>query len=105
MEYKQQWTEFEVQSLAYGILRKHLYPGYLVRGEYKFPECRTDIAIFKANKDSPPELKVVVEVKKSMNGTSISQGERYEELLKVPCVYIRGADEAYKVLSKVSEYL
>ena len=105
MNYKSQWTEFEVQSLAYGILRKHLYPGYLVRGEYKFDACRCDIALFKAHKDREPELKLIIEIKKSANGDSVSQGERYEDLLKVPCVYIRGVEEAYKVLSKVSEYL
>lgn len=103
--YKQQWTEFEVQSLAYGILRKHLYPQYLVRGEYKFDKCRTDIAIWKANKDADPELKLVLEVKKSTTGTSTSQGLRYEELLGVPVIYIRGVDDAYKVLSLVQEYL
>lgn len=104
-KYKQQWTEFEVQSLAYGILRKHLYPGYLVRGEYKFDKCRTDIAVFKAHKDKEPELKLVVEIKKSDQGTSTRQGERYEELLNVPVIYVRGGDEAYKVLSLVSPYL
>jgi hypothetical protein len=104
-KYKAQWTEFEVQSLAYGILRKHLYPGYLVRGEYKFPSCRTDIAVFKAHKDKEPELKFVIEIKKSSTGEATKQGERYEDLLGVPCIYVRGADEAYKVLSKVSEYL
>lgn len=103
--YKQQWTEFEVQSLAYGILRKHLYPGYLVRGEYKFPNCRTDIAVFKAHKDQEPELMFVVEIKKNPSGAATAQGERYEDLLNVPCIYIRGVDEAYKVLQKVTMHL
>ena len=103
--YKAQWTEFEVQSLAYGILRKHLYPGYLVRGEYRFDRCRTDIAVFKAHKDKEPELKLIIEIKKSSNGISENQGMRYEKLLGVPCIYIRGVDEAYKVLSRISEHL
>lgn len=31
--YSKQWTQFETQSLAYGLLRKALYPQYLVRGD------------------------------------------------------------------------
>lgn len=103
--YKKQWSEFEVQALAYGILRKNLYPNYLVRGEYKFETCRFDIAIFKAHPDKEPELKVVLEIKKSPKGHSISQGERYESAAGVPCVYIRGGEEAYQVLQKVKPYL
>jgi hypothetical protein len=103
--YKKQWSEFEVQALAYGILRKNLYPNYLVRGEYKFDTCRCDIAIFKAHKDKDPELKVVVEIKKNPNGTTTSQGIRYSEALGVPCVYIRGGEEAYKVLDTVRPHL
>lgn len=103
--YKERWSEFEVQSLAFGILRKNLYPEYLVRGEYKFPFCRIDIAIFKAHPDKEPELKLVLEVKKSHKGTTIAQGNRYESLLKVPCVYIRGVQDAYDVISLVSPHL
>jgi hypothetical protein len=103
--YNKQWSEFEVQALAYGILRKNLYPNYLVRGEYKFETCRFDIAIFKANKDSEPTLKVVLEVKKSPKGKTTSQGERYTSVAGVPCIYIRGGEDAYKVLELVHPYL
>lgn len=104
--YKHSPSEFEVQSLAFGILRKHLYPAYLVRGEYKFPKMRADIAIFKATEDKDnPELKLIVEVKKNPLGTGISQKIRYEGLLDVPCIYVRGYDDAYKVLSLVEEFL
>lgn len=30
--YSTLWTQFETQALAYGLLRKALYPTYLVRG-------------------------------------------------------------------------
>lgn len=33
-KYSTLWTQFETQSLAFGLLRKALYPTYLVRGEY-----------------------------------------------------------------------
>lgn len=105
MTYKKQWTEFEVQALAYSILRKNLYPEYLVRGEYKFTGMRADIAIFKAHPDKEPELKIIVEIKKSSVGTTTRQGERYESLTGVPCIYIRGGEEAYKVLELVRPYL
>lgn len=104
--YKTKWTEFEVQSLAFGILRKNLYPHYLVRGEYKFPKMRADIAIFKAMPNGQePELKLIIEIKKSAIGTSETQGMRYSEILGVPCVYIRGGEEAYKIMEKIQEYL
>jgi hypothetical protein len=31
--YSKLWTQFETQSLAFGLLRKALYPNYLVRGD------------------------------------------------------------------------
>lgn len=103
--YNSKWSEFEVQSLAFGILRKNLYPDYLVRGEYKMEKARFDIAIFKAHKDKEPELKCVLEVKKNKYGTTTSQGERYSAITGVPTVYIRGGEEAYKVMELVKDYL
>ena len=103
--YKKQWSEFEVQALAYGILRKQLYPEYLVRGEYKFEKCRVDIAIFKPHLTMEPTLQCVVEIKKNPNGHATAQGERYTSALNVPCIYIRGGEDAYKVMEKVSPYL
>lgn len=103
MTYKKQWSEFEVQALAYGILRKNLYPKYLVRGEYKFDRCRTDIAIFEAAEE--PILRCVVEIKKNPYGEATAQGTRYEAELGVPCIYIRGGQEAYQVLEKVGAVL
>lgn len=104
-EYKKQWSEFEVQALAYSILRKNLYPNYLVRGEYKFTGCRVDIAIFKAHSDKEPELKLIVEIKKSPNGTGTGQQTRYQHLTGVPCIYVRGGEEAYRVVEMVQPYL
>lgn len=105
MSYKKTWSEFEVQALAYSILRKNLYPDYLVRGEYKFPKSRVDIAVFKAHQDREPELKVIIEVKKSSNSRSTSQGEKYTEITGVPCVYVRGGEDAYNILNLVTPHL
>lgn len=107
--YNKQWTEFEVQSIAYGILRKNLYPEYLVRGEYIFPATeaqrglRADIAIFKAGVE--PELVCIVEVKKSETTHSTRQGERYTKRTGVPTVYVRGGSQAFKVMDLVKPVL
>lgn len=33
-KYSTLWTQFETQSLAFGLLRKAIYPKYLVRGDF-----------------------------------------------------------------------
>lgn len=104
-EYNKSPSEFEVQSLAFGILRKNLYPAYHIRGEYKFPTMRADIAIFKNSPDGNHQPVLLLEVKKSPTGESTSQGKRYESVVGVPCLYIRGYQEAYKVMELVHPYL
>lgn len=51
-KYSSLWTQFETQSLAFGLLRKALYPTYLVRGDHG------TICIWKAtlDKTSPTYL-------------------------------------------------
>ena len=106
MPYRTSWSEFEVQSLAFAILRKNLYPNYLVRGEYKFDHCRVDIAIWKPTEDKrQAELICVVEVKKHANGNSKLQEEKYQRLLGVPVVFIQGGNDAYKALELITPYL
>lgn len=119
--YKKGWTEFEVQSLAYSILRKALWPKYLVRGEYFVEKgnkeethplsisngCKLDIAIFTPfnEKNEVPKLVLAIEVKKGTKSISTKQGERYSKILGVPCIYIRGKEDAYEVLQLVKPYL
>ncbi len=87
------YSEFEVQAHAYWCLMA-AFP--LVRGEYKFPPtehsagARVDLAIF----DSRGNLALVIEVKKSEGSHSESQGERYSRVTGVPCMYIRGMEQA-----------
>lgn len=88
------------------MLRKALYPEFLVRGEYRFRDCRVDIAVFKTTYDhSKPELKLIIEVKRTERDKSTEQQHRYQELLGVPCIYIKGATEAYKVVETVLKML
>ena len=106
LPYRTTWSEFEVQSLAFGILRKNLYPDYLVRGEYKFEHCRVDIAIWKPTPDKrEADLICVVEVKKRANGNSKLQEAKYQQLLGVPVVFIQGGNDAYNAVELVKPYL
>ncbi len=110
--YSHSWSEFEVKALAYSILRKALYPKFLVRGEFKFPKtqevrgCRLDIALFLPGiEKQAPVLILAIEVKKGIKSRSEKQGKRYSELLQVPCIYIRGKEDAFNVLNLVQSYL
>lgn len=53
MNYSTLWTQFETQSLAFGMLRKALYPQYLVRGDFG------KIKIYKAGEDKNNPLFVL----------------------------------------------
>ena len=112
--YSHSWSEFEVQSLAYTILRKALYPKFLIRGEFKFSKnycsqsrgCRVDIAIFTPwIEQAPPKLLLVIEVKKGIKSRSETQGKRYSDLLGVPYLYIRGKTDAFNILELIQPYI
>ena len=117
--YKKKVTEFEVQALVYQLLQTALSPlHYVVRGEYKFSVslstgaragakrgCRPDLAVFQIRVGLDPRLLCVLEVKKSAVGRSTKQGERYSDLLEVPCLYIRGLAQAKQVVALIQKYL
>jgi hypothetical protein len=52
-KYSTLWTQFETQSLAFGLLRKALYPTYLVRGDYG------KIEVYKATADKNHPIHVL----------------------------------------------
>lgn len=52
-KYSSLWTQFETQSLAFGLLRKALYPQYLIRGDFG------KIEIYKAMLDKNNPLHVL----------------------------------------------
>ncbi len=98
-------SEFEVQALAYWNLKK-AFP--IVRGEYKVkrPEfgrlgARLDIAIF----DKKAQLRLIIEVKKSVRSFSTRQATRYSELTGVPCMYIRGWEQAFEAVGLVKQFI
>ena len=103
-KYKEAPSEFEVQSCAYGILKKNLPEEYCVRGEYKLPYMRADICIWKKT-ETGHDLILVIEVKKNPNGNATAQGERYSNICLCPCIYVRGFKDAYRVLDLVKPYL
>lgn len=117
MDYKSTITEFEVQSFVYQHLQQRLPANHIVRGEYKFskkslrssstgalPGCRPDISIFYHAPDGP-QLLCVIEIKKTQDGESTKQGQRYSQLLNVPCIYIRGMEMAKHAFDLVHPYL
>ena len=105
MKYTQGWTEFEIQSLAFSLMRKHLYPAFLIRGDYQLEGCRAPIAVFKANKGQGPTLKLIVEVKQPDDAVPSGNLKSYAETLGVQYVLIAGLKEAYKAVEKVQEHL
>lgn len=55
--YSKVWTQFETQSLAFGLLRKALYPKFLVRGDLGV------INIYRPTADvKNPELALTIHV-------------------------------------------
>ena len=103
--YTQSWTQFEIHSLAFSVLRKHLYPAFLIRGDFKLDGCRTDIAVFKSNKGKPPTLKVIVEVKQQDDASPTKAIQEYAKQNEVAYILIAGLKQAYKALDLVQEHL
>lgn len=89
--YKKAWTQFETQSLAFGLLRKALYPTYLVRGDLG------TITIYRPTVDitQPKELMTI----HVMASDSKEQSGFHE---KEPGKYVLiGGDQAYNILKLV----
>ncbi len=99
-------SEFEVQAIAFITLINNLPKGYRVRGEYKFKGkdgkrgCIIDLLILK---NGIPYL--ALEVKKNPKSRAKSQKIRYEEFLKIPCIYIKGLKQAQDVMEIVKTYI
>jgi hypothetical protein len=111
---KDEPSEFEVQAVAYILLKPH-FP--IVRGEcvlrmgdrtrrsirdayqYKSRGVRADIALF----DSNSVLKMIVEVKRKEDSTAQEQGVRYKIACGVPVLYIRGMKQAEDALVLVQQ--
>lgn len=92
-------TEFEVQATTYMKLKWGLKE-YTIRGEYAHKGCRPDISIFRDK-----ELIAVVEVKRSATSKAKEQKSRYELLLGVPCIYIKGYSDAFNAVEIVKAVL
>ncbi len=97
--YSKSWTQFETQSLAFAVLRKTLYPEYLVRGDHG------QIKIYKPTVNtSAPILKLIVKVE-----ASAAQENCKAELLaaqdNIPVLLIVGGTTAYGAADLVKPYL
>jgi len=64
--YSTVWTQFETQSLMFGILRKELYPKFIVRGE------TGKIKIYKPTADKyNPVLLLTLNIHASTNAAEV----------------------------------
>jgi len=93
--YSKQWTQFETQSLAFAILRKSLFPDYLVRGDFG------EITIYRptADKNNPVKL-LSIKVQPSLN----KEMESFVRLDDATYALV-GGGAAYKVLEHVKPLL
>lgn len=94
--YSKLWTQFETQSLAFGILRKNLYPKYLVRGYNGY------INILRPTENQfKPEKVLTIHVTASDSKAQCGffQREDKTEFLLV------GGDGAYKINEFIKPYL
>lgn len=93
--YKKQWTDFETQSLAFGTLRKALYPKYLVRGETGV------IRIYRPTVDTnKPELLLTITIKAS---DTADQAGFFKT--DTDCYHAVGGNIAYKILDHITPLL
>lgn len=121
--YPKKYSHFEVHSEAFHNLKKQW--SCYVRGEVLFKNdqmvpyfgrtrksyrnARFDIAIFNPDES----LKLVIEIKPTKNGGRIPQGKQapkqgdfYKRLTNgVPCLYIRGMNEAMNATKIVNDFL
>jgi hypothetical protein len=89
------WTQFETQSLAFGILRKQLYPNYLVRG------YTGKIVVYKPTVDKTNPIKlltVIVQASESSDNQGFTKTGENEYTLV-------GGNTAYQIVNLVKPLL
>lgn len=95
--YTKTWTQFETQSLAFGLLRKALFPNYLVRGDLGL------IKIYRPTADTTnPELLLTIHV---VATDSAAQSGFYPSPNLLDNYVLAGGDMAWKVAELVKPLL
>lgn len=105
--YNKIWTKFETHALAFSLLRKHLYPNYWVRGDYKLGTLQGDIVLFKPSYGEPV-LKLIIQVEASNAGHTKSWENSVDLVGKydgVQILKITGGEAAYNIRNIVTPYL
>lgn len=105
--YNKIWTKFETHALAFSLLRKHLYPNYWVRGDYKLETLQGDIVLFKPAYGEPV-LKLIIQVEASNAGHTKSWENSVDLVGKygdVQILRITGGEAAYNIRNIVTPYL
>lgn len=93
-------TKFEVTATAYVVLKKALKGEYEVRGGFMHGSLKPDISIIDGG-----QLKAVVIVDQSKYADQLKARIKYEKALGVPCIGIRGYDEAFGAANLVHAVL
>lgn len=107
---KTRWSEFEVQAVAWNILRAKLHKHYHVRGEYRLwfeppdndpesrPSVRLDIVIINKQND---EITAILQVKKNKTGRIRGKIHRIHQssyLSDIPLIVIEGMNDAIHIM-------
>lgn len=110
---KVKWSEFEVQAVAWNILRAKLHKNYHVRGEYRLwfepPDdepairdgIRLDIVIISKEND---EITAILQVKRNKTGRTRGKVHRIHQqssLSNIPLIVIEGMNEAIHIMDTV----
>jgi hypothetical protein len=97
MSYTKTWSQFETQSLAFGMLRKALFPKYLVRGDWGI------IRVYRPTADhNHPDLLLTIHVRAT---DTAAQSGFYPSPDLVDNYVLAGGDMAWKIVSLVKPLL
>ena len=96
--YPQRMTEFEIQSLLFGILKKE---GFKVRGEVKAYKSRLDVVVY----DDNYKARVIIEVKARKRIRAkvrkYKQVIKYEELFGLPVIVCLNQQKVTETINQV----
>lgn len=100
--YNKRMSEFEIQSLIFGILKKE---GLTVRGEVKAHKSRLDLVVFDEQKKAQCIIEVKSRVKQRKNPRKYKQIIKYEELFKLPVIICLNQTQVQDTVNEVKRIM
>ncbi|MCK5611718.1 type I restriction enzyme HsdR N-terminal domain-containing protein [Candidatus Pacearchaeota archaeon] len=98
IKYPERISEFEIQSLTYGILRKE---GFIVRGEVKAYKSRLDIVVYDEQKKAVCIIEVKSRKRIRTRTKKYKQVQKYEELFNLPVLVCVSKSQIQDTLNQV----